>query len=77
MASKRPDFLSSLDVPHFDSSVVGSGDKCLVIELESHHAIIVGLEDFDGTASVLPVCANLEAIFVNVFPRPLFGLIKV
>lgn len=77
MTSKSPDLLSRLDIPHLDSSIIRSGDKNSIIELKGHDAIAMTFENVDGTASVLPVCADLEAIFVNILPRSLLGLVEI
>lgn len=70
MAVEGSDLFACVDVPDFDSSIVGTGGEDVVVKLETHDAVCMSLKDPGGASPILPVRANLEAVFVDIFPRP-------
>jgi hypothetical protein len=68
VAVEGADFPTGVDVPDFDGGVVGAGDEDVVVELEAHHSVCVAFEDLGGASAVFPVCADFEAILVDVLP---------
>src|SRR6266498_349081 len=74
---QRPDLLPSVNIPNLDGCIVGSSSENIVVKLKAHHAISVAPEYLGGTSAIFPVRANLESIFVDIFPWSLVdGLLR-
>lgn len=69
VTSKCADFFASFEIPDLDGGIIGARNKHILVKLQTNDTISMAFEDLDGTSAILPICADLEPVLVDVFPR--------
>lgn len=69
MARQSSNRFAGLHIPNLDCRIVRASGENVVEELQGHDSIRMTFEDFGAASSILPICADLKPIFVDIFPR--------